>query len=226
MTNDELRNIILSRTYFFQVLHVLFGQKPTVTILQALFESYSLATLRNLGYILTSDATSQYTATLNNLERFELDYLQKSNGHLDSLLKDYTRLFVGPNALAAPPWELVYKTGERLLFQPKIVVLKNLYASEGSEPVDQNSVSYDHIAIEFDFMRFLSEKSLTFIDSDSVELKRLFDVQRTFISEHLISWLPDYCSDLAAAAQLPFYPLVATLALNYLSIDLEFLSQP
>ena len=225
MTNDELRSIILSRTYFFQVLHVLFGQKPTEAILRAFFDSCSLDSLRNLGSISSSGAAAQYMTCLNKLESFGRGCLDEDNDCLGALLRDYTGLFVGPHALAAPPWELVYKTGERLLFQPGIVVLKELYASEGCEPVDQDSVSYDHIAIELDFMRFLSEKSLDAADSDSLELVRLLSVQKAFISEHLISWLPDYCSDLSAAAKLPFYPLAAALALNYLSVDLEFLSQ-
>lgn len=45
----------------------------------------------------------------------------------DGLCSAYTKLFIGPAKLPAPPWESVYATGEPLLFQESTLAVRDAY---------------------------------------------------------------------------------------------------
>ena len=53
-----------------------------------------------------------------------------ANG-LGQLRSVYTKLFIGPAKLPAPPWESVYATGEPLLFQESTLAVREAYRRAG-----------------------------------------------------------------------------------------------
>ncbi len=141
----------------------------------------------------------------------------ESNGIDDAtfinLRDDYTRLFVGPGELPAPPWESVYTNKDRAVFQRETVSVKNWYlrfdlvlASEYNEPAD-------HIGLEFGFLAHLAELTIAASDiRDGAEVKRLIHAQRGFLSQHLLKWAPRWADDVANNARTDFYRGLGWLA--------------
>ncbi|MCB8816455.1 molecular chaperone TorD family protein [Desulfosporosinus shakirovi] len=74
------------------------------------------------------------------------------------MLTEYTRLFIGPTKLPVPPWESVYVSKERLLFQESSLKVRQrqCYLNYNFLPAKYRSEADDHIALELDFMYNLS----------------------------------------------------------------------
>ena len=136
-----------------------------------------------------------------------------TDGAIADLIDDYTRLFVGPGRLPAAPWESVYTSKERAVFQLGTVGVKNWYqrfdlvlASEYNEPAD-------HVGLEFSFLADLSQRTIEASEiRDGAEVKRLIDAQRGFLQQHALRWVPRWADDVVENARTDFYRGMAWLA--------------
>lgn len=89
---------------------------------------------------------------INNMEDYE------------NLHWDYTRMFIGPLALPAPPWESVYVRKDQLLFQEIMVAVQRKYEESSFVLCDQNMEAEDHVDIELDFMFHLNKLCIDIIE--------------------------------------------------------------
>lgn len=138
---------------------------------------------------------------------------------------DYTRLFVGPYELPAPPWESAYRNEERLLFQKETLAVRHAYLKYSFLPVEFGHEADDHIGIELDFMFRLSELCLQDKDKGQVSLEQLFLDQTSFLQEHLLLWIPKFSQDLIAHAETDFYRGMGKLLKGFLTLDLKALEE-
>lgn len=122
-----------------------------------------------------------------------------ANTTLDSLKADHTRLFVGFGSMPVPPWESVYFSEERLVFQERTLAVRRWYARFGMAAEKQGSEPDDHIALELTFVARLAELTLQAIQQgDEHRAQQLHDAKLGFLSEHLLQW-GDKWAELAAA---------------------------
>ena len=219
----KAQDLLMARQYAYKSLHVVFGQKPTEALLNALLGKQSMAVLSELA---TNEdlALEQAITALSDLRDTYCD--AADDEALQDLMIEYTRLFVGPHTLQAPPWEMIYKTGKNELFQPGVLELKEIYNREGCTPAEHPHASMDHLGIELDFMRFMCEKTLAALDQgDTLEVERLEKVQSDFLKEHLLEWVPQYLKKLQETAKLPYYPCMGALLLAFLKQEQVLLQQ-
>ena len=86
-------------------------------------------------------------------------------------------------------------------------------------------LSADHIGVELEFMKMLSEAFNEALKAkDSEASKELLDIQINFLKEHLLRFAPMYLINVAEQARTPFYKDAAKLALEFLLEDYEYLS--
>lgn len=114
-----------------------------------------------------------------------------------ALAADYQQLFVGPGHLPAPPWESVYRTEERLVFDWPTLLVREAYGEMGlrlPEPAEPD----DHIGLELLFMAVLAEREAA---GDAAAAA----AQDAFLREHLLAWAPTFCSDVEAHAATDLY---------------------
>lgn len=140
-------------------------------------------------------------------------YLKDQSGDLQSALDgDYNRLFVGPGKVLAPPWESVYATTDRLIFQEQTIQVRNWYRRFGLEAEKLYHEPDDHIGLELSFLAHLASLSLQALESqDEPEFLRLINAQRDFLKEHLLQWCFDWIRDVQEFAKLEFYTGIALL---------------
>jgi TorA maturation chaperone TorD len=113
------------------------------------------------------------------------------------LAHEYVRLFVGPGTLKASPWETSYETGKRVLFQPNVLELRDVYRSAGFVPMRLRQVSDDFIGIECDFVAKLAEKTRkAFLEGDGSSVRVTLSQAYRFLGEHLLVWIGDFASSL------------------------------
>ncbi|MBR0404931.1 MAG: Tat proofreading chaperone DmsD [Eggerthellaceae bacterium] len=120
-------------------------------------------------------------------------------GDSDELAKDYRRLFVGPNALKAPPYGSVYTDPDQVLFGASTLELRS-WLDEVGIGVDNDEVApEDHIATMLSLAAWIMRVKPA--------------VLTEYLEKHLLTWAPHYLDELEAAAGDGFYGCLAALAM-------------
>ena len=84
----------------------------------------------------------------------------------------------------------------------------------------------DHVAIELAFMSLLARQTADALQDDRIEeTKRLVELQKRFLAEHLTLWIPRMCSDILKAARQEFYKGIALVTRGYVSADVSMLEE-
>lgn len=138
------------------------------------------------------------------------------------LNREYTKLFIGPGSLPAPPWESVYVTGEPLLFQESTLAVRDAYRRSGFVSAGYPREADDHVAIELDFMATLASKTCDTVAGD----RGVLEAQLAFLEEHLLAWVDSFAERLGACGTVSgFYPSFARLAALVCRRDAEVLRE-
>lgn len=136
---------------------------------------------------------------------------------LESLRIDFTRLFVGPFKLLAPPYGSVYLEDNRMLGESTIDV-RNWYERESLDIVIKDAP--DHIAMELEFMYYLVTKQIQAIEEENLQIIRLFQQkQKSFLCSHIARWLPQFAENVQKNAQTEFYKKLAKLTEMFIQSD-------
>ncbi len=163
--------------------------------------------------------------TLSNLDTsggglfLDLAKHRPGTSDIDSLLIDYTKLFLGPYGALASPYGSVYLENMNRVMGNSTVDARNRYAEEG---LDINlKEAPDHIAIELEFMYFLVFKEIEAVENeDPGNIVRYQHKQRAFLETHLGAWVSDFASKAEASAQTEFYRNLARLTKSFVNDDL------
>jgi TorA maturation chaperone TorD len=119
---------------------------------------------------------------------------------------DYTRLFIGAGKVLAPPWESVYFSKERLVFQEQTLQVRNWYRRFGLQAENYQKEPDDHLALELAFVTHLAQCALKALrEYDEPTFQEMMEAQCRFLSEHLLKWAPLCCSLVIENAKTDFY---------------------
>lgn len=208
--SEALEVLLSNRSFLYSYLSRAFAAEPDEGFLE----------------IVRSDHAQEACALLDG-EGDEAGSLQRVLAstvgvHFDvrDMQTEYTKLFVGPATLPAPPWESVYATGEPLLFQESTLAVREAYRSAGFHAAGYPHEADDHIATELSFMAALAEKtSRAFTACDRVRMHELLSVQAEFLERHILMWFEPFAGRLEG--QGSFYPLFAVLGVALCERDTE-----
>jgi TorA maturation chaperone TorD len=142
------------------------------------------------------------------LEKWSRSYLQ--DGDSDTVLKelqvDYTNLFTGMRKLPVSPWESVYFSKERLVFQEQTMDVRAWYRRYGLEVLNLKKEPDDHIGLELLFVGHLAQLGLMALEaSNESEYEQTLAAQGDFLAKHLFLWVPLWCQQILEYAQTDFY---------------------
>jgi putative dimethyl sulfoxide reductase chaperone len=142
-----------------------------------------------------------------------IDYL----GEEKELQIDFSRLFLGPFKVLAPPYGSVYLEEGRTTQGESTLDAIRLYQEEELK-VDLKEPA-DHIAIELEFMYYLTSKEIEAIENNDLEKANLYlNKQHSFIQRHLSKWIPEFTDLVISNAKEEFYIQMA-IALNLMIKD-------
>ena len=150
---------------------------------------------------------------VKELERWTLNYRDGIDDQgLKDIKIDYTRLFTGMRKLPVVPWESVYFSEERMVFQERTLSVRSWYRRYGLESVDLYKEPDDHIGLEISFVGHLAGLALTSLNQENPEeFESILDGQCEFLSKHLLLWGHLWCSQMIMHAQTSFYRGIAYL---------------
>ncbi|WP_457594048.1 TorD/DmsD family molecular chaperone [Hydrogenimonas sp.] len=137
---------------------------------------------------------------------------------------DYSNLFV----LHMIPYESFYRRDDQMLEtggDNPVVQLYNRY--DFRVQLDKaRSVGPDHIGIELEFMYVLANSEYKAIESGDLSAAcEIARIERDFLKEHLLEWAPMFLQNVKAEAGTPFYYDAASLTLEFLLNDYEYLNE-
>lgn len=216
MDGTELSEVLRAREVAYSLLARLFGEEPDPAFLRELHQR------RVFDTFLFADANEAVQKGAERVAAFlaELETLGESG--FEALRSEYTRLFIGPARLPAPPWESAYLTEERLLFQESTLEVRRAYRKYGLLPRNFPHEADDHISFELEFMARLCRLAQ---DEDQAVRDRVLADQAAFLREHLQRWVPAFAGDLEAHASTGFFQGAAGLLKGFLEADGAFMNR-
>lgn len=204
--NAEVKEVVIAllqgRRYLFDLFHTLLGTEPTAEILAVASGENSLRALS----LFAEDESPAATNLIRILTRLQ-------DCDLETLKEEYTRLFLGPEDLIAPPWESVYTTTARALFQESTLAVHKWYEQFGFIPKSYPHEPDDHISLMMHFLMLLSQRAIDALEADKMERYRdALAAQLLFEQNHMLNWLKQYAADMDKSKTHCFYPqFVATV---------------
>ncbi len=134
------------------------------------------------------------------------------------LARDHQALFVGPGPLLAAPYESVYRSRDRLLFEESTFEVRAAYRAYGRVAPALNKEPDDHLGLELDFLAHLCVRALDAMDAgDEDATDAALAAQESFLTEHTLVWGPQ-CLDLVREhARTDFYRGVGALGAGLLA---------
>ena len=138
----------------------------------------------------------------------------------ESLLVDYTRLFLGPAHIVAKPYGSVWLDGENTLMGDSTMAVQALYREGGFEIDDDFRELPDHIAAELEFLYLLIyRENEGHRNGEPEALKAAAGLRKRFLDEHLGLWIGPFTAAVKAGAQSGFYRQLAELTDRFVKME-------
>ena len=138
----------------------------------------------------------------------------------ESLLVDYTRLFLGPGPIVAKPYGSVWLEGEETLMRDSTMAVLEMYQEGGFEIDEDFRELPDHIAAEMEFLYLLIYRENEARRNDDPEaLTAMAGLRKRFLDEHLGSWVGPFTAAVKAGAQSGFYRELAELTDRFVKME-------
>jgi TorA maturation chaperone TorD len=141
------------------------------------------------------------------------------SGAIDDVRQDFYQLFLGPGHVKAPPWESVYTSEFRLVNQESNQEVRKLYAAFGFETAAGELE--DHFGTECDFLFKLC--GLTAV-ADRNQRSDLLNVQKHFVTDHLLKWVPSFADDIVRNARTSYFRGLGEFVDYWVRVEEEYLT--
>ena len=188
------------------------------------------------GQEITSDLLErirapQFLGALSVLEVEGIDGLmQKPDVELiEDLAVEYSRLFLGPGKHISPHESVHHQREDGQwgkLWGKSTVEVKKFIEATGLSYTDDYKGMPDHISVEFEFMRqLILREEQAWKEADAEQAAACRRIEKKFIEEHLIRWIPSFCEQVLQEAELPFYRAMAALTRSFIEFEMEAMSR-
>ena len=214
-----LEALLVSRRHLYLLFHAALGGVPTAGLLEALCSRETL------------DAVEEYAddnPSMAGFARFLRGLATKDAPALvEAAADEYTRVFIGPAALPASPYESPY-TGKHdtALFQANTLVVRRFFREQGYEARHLMRVPDDHVSLMCDFMAKMGGQALrAFQAGDAGGCEASLRIQDEFVESHLTGWLDVYATAVRnsrAGAKAVLYPQLIEALAAFVSSDRVF----
>ena len=220
-----IKEVLETRRNFYAFLYRMYVEAPRIELADDLVnQRFHFEELTSL------DINEELSQGFRLLKEF----MEKSKGREvdalhEDLLQEYTLLFIGPFKLPVQPYESWWVSGH--LFGEPLVKLKAFYRKAGIAKSQEYKEPEDHIAFELKFIHYLCEEELSNFSLEKKEdsfgkaflsKKRFMEclkLQREFLNEHILKWVPAFCDALYNYEGTDFYKGIAKLTKGFILLE-------
>lgn len=140
----------------------------------------------------------------------------------ESLLVDYTRLFLGPVAPLAKPYGSSWQDGQQTLMRESTMAVQELYVQGGFEIDEDFHDLPDHIAVELEFLYLLIfRETQATANGDLDAMTATTALRRRFLAEHVGAWIGPFTTAMHDGAETGFYRELAGLTARFVAVEAE-----
>ena len=213
-TREAVELLLANRLFLYSLMHKLFGREPDEELLNILTEEHTGEAFALLSEE-EKDIMDRTAAFLKEIRE------EKQNpAFLEEAKDEYTRLFIGPVSLVAPPWESVYGQKDAMLFQESTLEVRNTYRQFGLLPEGYPHVADDSLALELHFMALLAQRGLdAFYAGKYDDLAADLSGSADFLKKHLLVWVPKFLERMKGAKSNILYPQMCLVLDEFLRKD-------
>jgi len=218
--SEGVASFLEARAFAYDIVKYAFLQEPSEKFIRLLIE----------GEIIQAFPFADHNPPLRKARDRIVQYLKEpdalSRKKAEGLHWDYTRMFIGPGKVPAPPWESIYTNVDNLYLSPETHEVRNAYRKYNLLPKAFGHEPDDHLGLELDFLHQLCEMAREKARSeDEKGLVEILNDQKAFLDEHLLNWVPDWTRDVVKSAKTDFYKGMAQLLKAYLNLDHEMIEE-
>ena len=205
---EERTAVARQRSNIYGLLATVFRQEVTSDLLKQIKNPQFLGVLSDLGV------------------QWKDDFSQKSEGELlEDLAVEYARLFLGPGRHISPH-ESVHNQREDgqwgQLWGKSTVEVRKFIETAGFSYHSEFKGMPDHITAELEFMeRVAQREEQAWVEDDEEAALYCQKIEKRFIEEHLVKWIPQFCDKVTEEADLPFYRDMAKMTKNFIEFEKE-----
>ncbi len=147
--------------------------------------------------------------------------LNGQSSGLTEMSLDYTRLFLGPFGVLAPPFGSVYlNAGKKMVMDETTEEVARMYLRAGLDVDRQFNNPADHITAELEFMHYLHyQEQAALNDSHDHKAHEFKSLRQEFFRKHIGKWGPTFAHKVEENAQLNFYRQLGLLTRLVLAAD-------
>lgn len=196
---DELKAELLALNLLRQV----FLKEPGKELLKGIGEIY-----------LSPDEESERTG----LKKIR-DSVKQNESRLDEwtdkLSLEYARLFIGPAQPHAVPFASFYLSETHSLMSEETIAVRKQYLEAGLALKNLYQIPDDHIAIELDFLYYLTERLLELSkNGKSPEADKFLKLRQGFLKNHFVLWAPTFGNRILETTGEDFFKGAASFLLE------------
>jgi TorA maturation chaperone TorD len=194
------------RSNIYGLLSLIYCAEVSKELLQYIREPEFLSVLSDMG------------------AELEDDFLKGSEDKLiEDLAVEYTKLFLGPGKHISPHESIHHDTGDGdwgQLWGRSTVEIKKFIETAGLEYKPEYTGLPDHISVELEFMQQATKRETQALEEkDSDGLLYCLKMEKMFIEDHLLKWVPIFCDKIISEAELSFYREIAKVTKNFMEFE-------
>lgn len=218
----QLQALLSARTYLYTLFHKLFGGTPDEALLDTVLDSMTADVVDE--YAEDSEAMKALLGFLDELRAQDRETL------LDRAKDEYTRVFVGPGALPASPYESPYTGAHDMgVFQENTLAVRAWYRERGFQVRRLQAVPDDHVSTMCAFMARMGARSLEcLMAGDDAALAAGLRDQASFVCGHLAGWVGVFAESVRnskAGSAAVLYPQMLEALDIFVKLDAVFLDE-
>lgn len=145
---------------------------------------------------------------------------------VQTLLVDYTRLFIGPSQPAAMPYASFWLTDDQSMRHEATLAVLAFYEQGGFDVSDDFRELPDHVAAELEFLYLLIfSLNQARLGGNAEELAAADALHRRFAAEHLAAWIGAFADAIRAGAETVFYRELAGFTERFVRMEADLQRQ-
>ncbi|HBV87725.1 molecular chaperone [Desulfosporosinus sp.] len=162
------------------------------------------------------------TSRLLQANQILAQYSETNDGEYLVMCYEFNRLFVGPNAPVAPPYESVYLSSDHLVMGEQTLAVRKFYQRENLQTIGQRHEPDDFISTELEFVAYLLSRIIeTQAAKNSAKIQLYKTLYQEFWQQHLGLWLKTFAHTVSQSAKHPLFS-----ALSEILVALSTLNAP
>jgi len=108
---------------------------------------------------------------------------------------EFARLFIGPAHPPAIPFASFYLSETHSLMTEETMAVRKQYLEAGLALKNLYQMPDDHIAIELDFLYYLTERILELLENgENTEAEMYLKLRHDFLMDHFVLWVPTFAN--------------------------------